>query len=291
MDMEKKKYTGRRRLSRKALLLETSLTAVFVALAVAIELLTKSLPHVEFPQGGTLSLTCLPLMFGSLICGPVWGTVGGALYGIFNFLLDGYSFSWGSFLFDYLVAFAMMGLAGLFRRPFLREKLWAFFVGSILAMVGRYLSHCVSGTVFFADYAPEGVSPILYSFILYNAPYCFGSLGLDLVVGALIFYPFQRLLGTSSFSPILALVGADVTDDPGVLLLRCLLTGEEAGKDRALAGLLEQGRITVGTASLLLGSSLSLQDKEIAQAVFRAAGRSIRWLSPSERRRLLQNIR
>lgn len=192
------RYTGRGRTQRRRTILSISLSAVFVALAVALEVIGKALPFLQLPQGGSISLTCLPLILASLTLGPGWGTACGALYGLINFLIDGYAFSWGSFIFDYVLAFAMMGLAGIFSRPFLRERMYGFILGSILAMLGRYLSHCVSGAVFFADYAPEGVSAILYSFVLYNLPYCAGSLILDLAVGAAIFYPYQRLLSVNS---------------------------------------------------------------------------------------------
>ena len=201
-----KTYTGRARLLRKRAILAISISAVFVALAVALEVIFKAIPFLQLPQGGSLSLSCLPLMLSSLTLGPAWGTVSGALYGLLNFLIDGYAFSWGSFIFDYVLAFAFMGLAGIFSRYFLREKILGFILGAIVAMIGRYLSHCISGAFFFADYAPEGVSAIFYSFILYNAPYCFGSLALDLAVGAAVFYPYQRLLSVDSihflFSPL-----------------------------------------------------------------------------------------
>ena len=246
---DEKTYTGFKRFRVRKNILATVLSAVFVALAVAIEFATKSLPHLEFPNGGTLSLTCLPLMVCALLLGPLYGTVAGGLYGLFNFLIDGYAFSWGSFIFDYVLAFSLMGLAGLFRKPFLRGRFWAFLTGAIVAMVGRYLSHCISGAVFFADYAPAGVSPIFYSFVLYNAPYCFGSLGLDLVVGAVLFKPLQSLLSLSGFDPLFLPLKTAKNRTPEARVLLGVLDGQIDPRD--LATLVEKRILTLSQAGAL----------------------------------------
>lgn len=250
--MATKKYTGKKIIQRKALLLKVALTAIFVALAVAIEYLTKSIPHVEFPQGGTLSLTCLPLFYSALVSGPVWGIVGGALYGVFNFLIDGAAFSWGSLLFDYLIAFALTGLAGLFTKPFYRGKAWAFVLGAIVGMTGRYLSHCVSGAVFFADYAPEGVSAIYYSFILYNAPYCYGSLALDLIVGLAVFPALNKLLDNSGFDPLWPMQKRFFAKDASALLIQAFLDGKNENKAKLLSAILQQNIVSLNSVDSLL---------------------------------------
>jgi thiamine transporter len=48
-----------------------------------------------------------------------------------------------------------IGLAGLIRHN--------FYLGILLSFAGRFLCHFISGIVFFASYAPEGMSPVLYS--------------------------------------------------------------------------------------------------------------------------------
>lgn len=278
---EVKTYTGKNKLKVRRAILSTVLCAVFVALAVALEMLVKSLPHIELPQGGTISLTCLPLMLSALTLGPAWGVAGGALYGVFNFLLDGYSFSWGSFLFDYVVAFSLIGLSGLFYRPFLRGRAWAFFAGAILGMVGRYLSHCLSGAVFFADYAPEGVSPILYSFVLYNAPYCFGSLALDLVIGGLILVPYQRLLSLSGLDPLFLPLKVHRHLGCEAQALLALAGGDAAALGRALGGCLASG-LSLDGARALLDAAAGSPSPESLAAVDQLLVRGRRDLTPGE---------
>jgi thiamine transporter len=56
----------------------------------------------------------------------------------------------------------MLGLAGFFpKRP---------FIGVNLGIIGRFLAHFVSGIVFFAEFAPQGMHPAVYS-ALYNGGY------------------------------------------------------------------------------------------------------------------------
>ena len=65
-------------------------------------------------------------------------------------------------LLDYPIAFGALGLAGFFRNR--------AFLGINVGIAGRFLAHFVSGIIFFAIYAPEGMSPIIYS-ALYNGSY------------------------------------------------------------------------------------------------------------------------
>ncbi len=53
-------------------------------------------------------------------------------------------------------------------------------MGTVVAVLARFLCHFVSGVVFFASYAPEGWNPYLYS-ASYNAAYLVPSLAVALV--------------------------------------------------------------------------------------------------------------
>ena len=78
-------------------------------------------------------------------------------------------------LLDYPIAFGALGLAGMFRKhP---------FIGVCIGVFGRFLSHFMSGVIFFAEYAPEGMNPFVYS-AMYNG----GYLLVELVVSLIIIY-------------------------------------------------------------------------------------------------------
>jgi thiamine transporter len=44
------------------------------------------------------------------------------------------------------------------------------YIGYIVAIMGRFLCSFLSGFLFFGEYAPEGMNPVVYSFI-YNITY------------------------------------------------------------------------------------------------------------------------
>ena len=83
------------------------------------------------------------------------------------------------FVMDYPLPFALLGLAGFFKKLPL--------IGVIIGIIGRFFSHFISGVVYFSDYAPEGMSPVLYSAV-YNATYLIPSM----VVCAIVIYILQK---------------------------------------------------------------------------------------------------
>jgi len=78
-------------------------------------------------------------------------------------------------LLDYPIAFAALGLAGMFRRYPL--------IGVGVGMFGRFLAHLASGVWFFSEYAPVGTHPMIYSAI-YNGSY----LLIEFIVSAVLIY-------------------------------------------------------------------------------------------------------
>jgi len=78
-------------------------------------------------------------------------------------------------LLDYPLAFAALGLAGVFKKHPL--------LGVAVGVCGRFLAHFVSGVVFFAVYAPAGMHPVVYSAI-YNGSY----LLLEFIISVVIMY-------------------------------------------------------------------------------------------------------
>jgi len=76
-------------------------------------------------------------------------------------------------LLDYPIAFAALGLAGLLKTYPL--------VGVAFGITSRFLAHFASGVWFFWMYAPEGMSPIVYSAV-YNGSYLIMELGISLLI-------------------------------------------------------------------------------------------------------------
>ena len=139
-------------------------TIVMVALAGALYLIKI----FTLPQGGSVTLgSMVPIFLLALRRGPRIGIVGGVAFGLVALVEDVYSgveviFYPAQVILDYPLAFGLLGLAGFF------QKIPILGVG--LGIAARFCSHFVSGVLFFASYAPAGVSPFIYSAV-YNGGY------------------------------------------------------------------------------------------------------------------------
>ena len=138
---------------------------IFVALAGALSLISHS--FFSLPQGGSINLGMVPILWLAIRRGPKIGIFAGVVFGFVDFALTPSSIVHPlQLILDYPLAFACLGLAGLFRNLTAAGPA----IGVLVAGAGRFVCHFASGVVFFAMYAPEGVSPLVYSAI-YNASY------------------------------------------------------------------------------------------------------------------------
>ena len=115
--------------------------------------------------------------------GPGIGALAGFLYGLINIIQDPFIVHPVQVLFDYPLPYMAMGLAGLWRGHLYR--------GTALAFLARFLCHVISGVVFFASYAPEGMNPLAYS-LAFNATYLIPEFLICCLILRLL--PVKRLL-------------------------------------------------------------------------------------------------
>jgi len=146
------------------------------ALAVALAFVLGLIKVFEMPFGGSISLEMVPLILLALRQGPWVGIAAGAAYGLLDLITPPvFAVHPVQIIFDYPLAFGVLGLAGFFR-PTVRGAI----SGTVVAVLARFLCHFVSGVVFFASYAPEGWNVYLYS-AAYNAAYLIPSLAVALI--------------------------------------------------------------------------------------------------------------
>ncbi|MFC7372126.1 energy-coupled thiamine transporter ThiT [Fictibacillus iocasae] len=156
-------------MERKTLGLLTE-AAIMSALAVI-------LGFVKFngfwPNGGSVSLEMVPIFFMAFRRGLAGGLITGLAVGLLQLMFNFSAVHPLSIVLDYPIAFMAAGLAGMFALP-AKEKASKrslyLVTGIFLGCTVRFASHVLSGAVFFASYAPEGMNPWLYS-VLYNGSY------------------------------------------------------------------------------------------------------------------------
>ncbi len=183
---------------------------VEAALMVAISSVLSIFPKFKFlPYGGSITIcSMLPIILLSYRRGLKWGFLGGFAFALIQtitgFTSSGLGF-WSvivELLFDYLVAFTILGIGGIFKGKWGSSR-WELVGGSILAVFLRFVSHFISGYVVWGEYAEwffgeagefgqsimNAVSgpalSALYSFI-YNASYMFPELIFTAIAAALI---------------------------------------------------------------------------------------------------------
>ena len=155
-----------------------------IALMLTLAIILSEIRLYHLPQGGSVSLGGLiPILMISFRYGAEIGTLAGFLFGLITIMQDPFILHPVQVLFDYPLPVMAIGMAGFFH-----EKI---FLGTILAFTGNYICHFISGVVFFASYAPEGTSAVMYSLIT-NATYVVPEMIICLILLKVL--PMKRLL-------------------------------------------------------------------------------------------------
>lgn len=175
----------------------TTKTLAFGGMCVALSFILSYIKLFEMPQGGSITLvSMLPVILFAFVCGPVAGIIAGLAYGFLQFFQGAYAAHWVSILLDYPLAFAWLGIAGIFPKAIKPLEL-RFGLGIFLSVLGRFFMHLLSGAIFFADYAPEGMNPWIYS-AGYNAGFLSVEFVITLIIGIIILKtPIYKYLKTS----------------------------------------------------------------------------------------------
>lgn len=174
-----------------------------IALAVGLSYIVL----IRMPFDGTVTaFSMLPICLISVRHGIKWGLGSAFCYSWFQ-ILQGGVFGYGltpgiliaSLFLDYILAFTVLGLAGLFRR----KGIPGMVCGIVMVCVLRFLVHFVSGVVLWANYEQfmafgvEWINrPVLYS-ICYNGAYMLPETILTVIGAVLLFQvpQFRRIMG------------------------------------------------------------------------------------------------
>lgn len=174
--------------------------AIFAALGFVLDFIA-----FRMPQGGSVSLVMIPIVLMAFRRGVAAGVVTGLLVGLLQIVTGFISVAPLSFGFvvmqvilDYLLAYGVVGLAGMMRGRYL-EAVQANKTGKIIVMVAlgvligsflRYVIHVITGILFFGMFAEGNV--FVYSAV-YNATYMIPVAIVAAIVCSLLFITAPRL--------------------------------------------------------------------------------------------------
>ena len=177
MDMERKTKSV---VNRHHLLLSLCEGAIFIALAEILSFL----PFYKLPWGGSIDLAMLPIIVVCVRWGFSPGMLAATAHAILQTLFEGgIAIGWQSIVGDFLLAYMVLGLAGLFRGKFIPA--------TVVSCTARFLVHYVVGATIWAEYMPETffgmtmTTPWIYS-ALYNGAYMLPDMVLVLIAGVLL---------------------------------------------------------------------------------------------------------
>jgi len=142
-------------------------TVAEIGVALALAAILGQVRLFVMPQGGSVSLELLPVIFIAVRRGVVPGLVTGLLYGLLQLGLPGaFVYHPAQALLDYPLAFMSLAVAG-----FVDVRGWRSLTLAVaLALSARLVFHFLSGLIFFAAYAPGWEAPWIYA-LTYNLLY------------------------------------------------------------------------------------------------------------------------
>ncbi|MBS5938871.1 energy-coupled thiamine transporter ThiT [Clostridium sp.] len=161
-----------------------SKTIARIGLALALATILDFVKIINLPNGiGSINLgSVVPIIVIALFYGAEIGMLTGLLFGLINLIISPYIVHPLQVLFDYPLPYMAVGLAGYFKN----KKL----IGASVGMFFKFIFHFISGFLFFGQFAPDGWSPALYSFVA-NASYV-GS-NLIIVIVLLLILPIETV--------------------------------------------------------------------------------------------------
>ncbi|WP_425448936.1 energy-coupled thiamine transporter ThiT [Dethiothermospora halolimnae] len=173
---------------------------VMIALATALSMI----PLYKAPFGGTITPgSMIPIIVFAMRWGLVKGLIVGFGYGLIQAAMATTPFlHWAQFFLDYPLAFGALGLSGLAHNAFKRSlrnngksslvRDYGVAVFAILiSILGRGISHILSGVIFFSEYAGD-MNPWKYSAI-YNAQYLVPEFIISIVLIIILWTPLKKI--------------------------------------------------------------------------------------------------
>ncbi|MCH5303298.1 MAG: energy-coupled thiamine transporter ThiT [Ruminococcus sp.] len=160
-------------MKKKRVLMLTE-TAILIALATVLSMVKL----FDLPYGGSITaFSMVPIMVVAFRYGTKWGLLAGFVNSLIQLLLGANNLSYATspaaavaiIMFDYVLAFSFIGLAGVFSKV-IKDKPISAVAGATLVCAIRYISHVISGCTVWAGISIPTTAALLYS-LSYNATY------------------------------------------------------------------------------------------------------------------------
>ncbi len=172
-------------------------TMVECALLISVGIVLAQIKIFTMPYGGSVTLvSSLPFIMISYRHGLKWGLTAGIANGLLQIITGWYAPPAGTIgaivlcvLLDYILAFACLGTACIFAKPFKNQKV-GVGAGVVTVIFMRFICSFLSGAMLWGSYQSyyewaEGMSVWTYS-LLYNGSYMLPEAIITTVVAVIL---------------------------------------------------------------------------------------------------------
>ena len=148
------------------------LIGIMLAMATVLAIVCELIPFLNLPFGGGFTVaSMLPLIIVSYMYGVRWGIFTSLVYSCIQIIMSlikgstalllflpssdsymGLGVAFAIIVIDYLLAYTLLGLGGVFRNS-IKNKTVAILLGVIIALSLRYICHIISGYIFYGAWA------------------------------------------------------------------------------------------------------------------------------------------
>ena len=161
-------------------------SAIMIAFATVLSVIKIA----ELPYGGSITAaSMLPIIILAYRCGIAWGLTSGLVYAVIQQLLGVNHLGYfgqdvksivAVIALDYILAFTVVGLGGVFRIKGKISQSKALALGVLLAAILRYTLHTIAGATVWAGLSIPTEAALVYS-LGYNATYMIPEAIINLV--------------------------------------------------------------------------------------------------------------
>ena len=148
------------------------------AIMIALGFILSMLKIIDMPFGGSVTaFSMLPVIVIAYRYGTAWGLLSGFAASLLQMLMGLKNLTYATspaagiaiVMLDYIVAFAVMGLGGIFKGK-IKDQGLSLAAGTLVVCVLRYLCHVISGCTVWEGVSIPTSDGLLYS-LVYNCAY------------------------------------------------------------------------------------------------------------------------
>ena len=171
--------------------------ALMVALNTILSLIQFNGPWIN--GGSVTAFSMVPICLFAYRHGLKWGMLTGFVAGILQLMVGLSSLKGltalifvGAIVLDYLLAYALLGFAGIFKNR-IQNKILSIGLGFALASTLRFICHVISGFLLWGSLLNDGFGAVIFSFT-YNIGYMGPEILITILGGIFIATPLLQIV-------------------------------------------------------------------------------------------------